>query len=369
MTILKAYPISLVNAGPEWEAFLKLPTIIQKINQYLWVPPLDDQERLQLSPSTNPFFKHADYQAFLCEKDGVIVGRVLATIDYELTQKGVGHFGHFESIFDQDVVSSLLAKAEAWFKERGILEIHGPLNFTIFNQYRLMTKGHTLSPYVGEPRNPGYYVPLIENCGYERLKSWQSWDLTNSHVRTYADHLRTKRGQPGEANPKIKFVACHLNNLHLEWDEIFPLWNQLIREDYGYSQINLPEFLFSQAVLQTLIKSNCLYKALDENQKVVGFILAHANLYHEFLKVNGDMSKVNLLKNTHPQQFVLHKMLMVPKLRNQEIETEFLQLFIRQRLEAGLSSLATSPTALDELGPFESLFPPTREYSIFRKLL
>ena len=69
-----------------------------------WVPPLVMERKTFFDPKQNPYFKFADVAYFIAERDGQAVGTIAATVDHELqkTEPGIGLFGFFEFVDDED---------------------------------------------------------------------------------------------------------------------------------------------------------------------------------------------------------------------------------------------------------------------------
>src|SRR5689334_12789248 len=98
--------------------FIRLPWEIYKDDKN-WVPPLIFDVRNNLNPQKNPFFKHAEIDFFLAEKDGKLVGRIAAIKNdahNEFHKDKAGFFGFFETIDDEEVSDLLLDTACDWCK-------------------------------------------------------------------------------------------------------------------------------------------------------------------------------------------------------------------------------------------------------------
>ena len=77
-----------------------------------YVRPLDMEIEQTLDPKKNPFFEHGEATAFVAYRDGVPVGRITASIDFDhLTRyrDDTGFFGFFETVDDPEVATALEA--------------------------------------------------------------------------------------------------------------------------------------------------------------------------------------------------------------------------------------------------------------------
>src|SRR5690606_22285624 len=134
------------------EAFIELPFALYA-DDARWIPPLRLEQRFALSEH-NPFFGHGEMRCFLARGEGgAPVARAAAIINHELAPGGepVGLVGFFESRDDAPAAEAVLDAACAWLRERGRRAAWGPVNFSIYHQYRLMTKGWDRRPFFGEP--------------------------------------------------------------------------------------------------------------------------------------------------------------------------------------------------------------------------
>lgn len=78
--------IRQVESRKDFRRFVKYPYRLHR-DEPRWIPPLIGQQYRVLNPRTELYFQHAEPAAFLAERDGQLVGRVLAHIDHELTAK------------------------------------------------------------------------------------------------------------------------------------------------------------------------------------------------------------------------------------------------------------------------------------------
>ena len=98
--------------------FIKFPFTIYKNYKY-WVPPLNMEQKTLLNKEKNPFFKGAEAEYFLAERDGKVVGRIAAIKNNQHLKyhnDDSGQFGFFECIDDQEVADALFNKAKEWIK-------------------------------------------------------------------------------------------------------------------------------------------------------------------------------------------------------------------------------------------------------------
>src|SRR5512141_1319038 len=111
--------------------FLRLPfSVYRHIPQ--WVPPLQMDERLRLSPKRFPFYKHSQAAFFLAYDGTRPIGR-LAALDNrrynEFHKTRTAFFYLFECENNKDAATALFHAAFAWACARGLDRITGPQGF------------------------------------------------------------------------------------------------------------------------------------------------------------------------------------------------------------------------------------------------
>jgi hypothetical protein len=129
----------------------------------------------------NLFHKHGKSHFFLAERNGKVVGRCNAFINFhhnEHWKDKVGFFGNFECIQEPEVSRQLLAAAEAWVREQGMDTIRGPQNFPVNEATPgFLVDGFASRPVIYYHYNKSYYKDLALACGYQPSMSVLSWEV------------------------------------------------------------------------------------------------------------------------------------------------------------------------------------------------
>ncbi len=133
---IAGYTIASIDpSSPEIRDFAQLPHI-RGLNSL--APPATDVMR-QLGPDSL-FYRHGETRLFACYKNKQLVGRVVASVDYDLPDQDVGHFGYFEVSPDKTCAGILMHASEEWLKEKGKKRVEGPVNLNMLAGYRLQTR-------------------------------------------------------------------------------------------------------------------------------------------------------------------------------------------------------------------------------------
>jgi GNAT superfamily N-acetyltransferase len=138
----------------------------------------------------NPFYRHADTEFYIAERDGEMVGRIAAIVNHNHNKEHsdkAGFFGFFETINDPQVAKALFDRAGSFLKSKGMTSMRGPANPSVNDEYGLLVGGFDVSPTILMTYNPEYYIPLIENYGFKKAKDLYAYLLSQDTV--YSDRL------------------------------------------------------------------------------------------------------------------------------------------------------------------------------------
>ena len=147
-------------------------------NDPFWIPLLISEEKGLLGFANDPFYERNSVQTFLAERDGEVVGRISAILNVghlERYNDGVGFFGFFESVDDQNVANALFNAASEWLREKGAKVIRGPMNPSMNHTVGLLVDGFDSSPFFMMTYNPRYYEKLFEEAGFSKSQDLYSY--------------------------------------------------------------------------------------------------------------------------------------------------------------------------------------------------
>lgn len=238
-------------------------------------PKSEINEAALLDKQTNFFFpdggKLKSYVA-LCH--GNVVGRIGAMINPKINsgKAKLGFVGLFESIENYQVSKILLDTAVGWLKSEKCNMIWGPMDFSIWHNYRFLIDNFDSKPIFGEPRNPNYYPRFFEKYGFVKAVNWKSYltdqQETDKVIQNFKPHARI-------------FDLLDYSLLKFDMgkkEKLLETAHQLISKTYtgfvAYSNISKENFLNMYTHLPEVIDSERTVFIINPIGKVIGFILA-----------------------------------------------------------------------------------------------
>ncbi len=114
------FTIRPVRTAADTKKFIDFLYAHYKDDQHFAFPLRMDREKL-IDKKKNPFYKHSEMELFLAEREGRVIGRIGAIVNYNHNKEHsdrVGFFGFFECINDQEVANALFEEAKKFVKSK-----------------------------------------------------------------------------------------------------------------------------------------------------------------------------------------------------------------------------------------------------------
>jgi GNAT superfamily N-acetyltransferase len=116
------------------------------------------------------FFTEIEHTLLVASDGGVDCARCAASINrryQKARREAVGAIGYFAALPDRRAcVRSMLEKAEAWLRERGVTRIVAPFNGAAILGAGVRTDGFDEPPIFPFPWHPPYYSAYLKEAGY-----------------------------------------------------------------------------------------------------------------------------------------------------------------------------------------------------------
>ena len=165
---MSSYQIREVQSRKDLMRFVQFPDELYRgCPQY--VPALHNDQVRSLT-CVAPL-KYCSHKLWLALDGDRVVGRISGMINPRYNErygKKRARFGWFDCIKDFEVARLLIGTAEAWAKEQGMDEIHGPLYYNTFGKQGMLVEGYDHVPPFNCLYNFPYYNDYVQELGYEK---------------------------------------------------------------------------------------------------------------------------------------------------------------------------------------------------------
>ena len=248
----------------QWEIYRSSPQ---------WVPPLLMDRRKLVDTKKNPFFKHADIEFYLAERNGIIVGRIGAIVNHNHTKEhgdATGFFGFFECIDDQTVADVLLGRAEEFLRSHGMKAMRGPATPSVNDEYGLLIEGFEYPPAVLMSYNPAYYASLLEGYGLRKTRDLVSYLLSQDTVMSEKLQRVTQRVRERQG---VTIRPMNMKEFDNEIERVKAIYNTAWASNWGAVSMTDQEIESMAADLKQVIVPEVVLFAEKEG-KTVGFALS-----------------------------------------------------------------------------------------------
>lgn len=287
--------ITTVNNKNDLMRFIKFQWKIYQGDKY-WVPPLLMDRKKILDKQKNPFFKHAEAEYFLAERNDEIVGRI-AAIKNDLHNKyhndKTGFFGFFECINDQEVANMLFDSAKNWLKSKGLDTMRGPANPSSNDEYGMLLEGFEDEARILMTYNPKYYLELCENYGFKKVKDLYAYKL--EHDKVISSSKLKRVAEIAAKRAEIKITQLNMKNFYSDVEKVKFVYNKAWAPNWGFVPMTDEEIDALAKDLKPLAEpSLVLFGEIKGN--LVGFALTLLDYNYIFKQLNGKLLPFGFLK-------------------------------------------------------------------------
>ncbi|MFA5619764.1 MAG: GNAT family N-acetyltransferase [Weeksellaceae bacterium] len=247
-----------IHSRKDLKDFVRFQLNLYKGNPY-FVPPIISEEVKDLNPQDNPVFENIKPHYFLAYRNGEIVGRVAAFINWtEVKNQGAEkiRFGHFDVIDDLEVTKALLTKVEELGKAHRLKYMEGPMGASNLETAGMLTEGFDRLGTAIALYNYEYYPKHFQQLGFAVEKKWIEFYLTvpdaiEEKIYRFADLVTEKYKlkilhfkNSKELQPYIKPVFDLIDESHHDLDTFVPI-SEKQKEFYAkkYTQLLNPEYI------------------------------------------------------------------------------------------------------------------------------
>ena len=255
-----------------------------------FVPPLHKGQEYDLMKS--PSLEYCRRKMWIVEDvSGQVVGRICAMINpryNEKYDKKRVRFGWFDLINDVEVARLLIETAEAWAKENGMDEIHGPLFYNTLGRQGMLVDGFDkLAPFSCLYNYP-YYVDMVQQLGFEKECDWLQYMMradqdVEPRMKAIADRLMQRYKLRVADFDKLKKNEQTVKDFFRIYNESFD------GRVYNFVPFTDAEIEAEMEQILPQLNSKLCCVLMDENDEVAAFGISIPCLSRAMQKAKGSM--------------------------------------------------------------------------------
>ena len=343
------------------EPFAELPHRLYEEDPN-WVPPPPGAVQ-RLLGADNPFFNYGALEAFVAWDGDRPVGRVAAIDNPRLEREGepVGLIGFFEAENRYEITEALLTRAIDWLARRGRRRIWGPMNFSMWHSYRMMTRGFDATPFFGEPYNPPHYPEHFERFGFSPIARYYSWDLGESAMRGILDKARPFLPALEAANEGYRIEPLNVDRFQDEVVRIHGVLNESFATAFEYSPITARELQFIFDGYERFMIPELAQIVVSPEDEPVGYLAT----YPDVAPMLRAAREGGGAASTSPDRVILHTMVLKKAHRRRYLIERFLVPMAETIMNEFGYRQAVGALAREGPTIYDSTGDPSRAYALY----
>jgi ribosomal protein S18 acetylase RimI-like enzyme len=335
----------------EMKQFVTFPFSVYKDNKY-WVPPIIKDEIDNFDPKINPVFENSDAQFFVAIRDGKIVGRVVAIINWfevEKQQIKKMRFGWFDVIDDLEVSKVLLNKVKEIGLENNLKYIEGPIGFNNLDKTGVLVEGFdhigTMITWYNHP----YYKEHLEALGFVKEKEYLENKFKFKNVDgVYFDRVSNiiKRRFKLKALDftKTKDILPYV-------DQMFEVFDKSYSKLSSFVPISESQIAFFKKKYISFINPEYIKFVVDEQHKVVAFAIVMPSFSEALQKAKGKLfpfGLFHLLKaRKHSKDVTFYLIGVHPEYQNKGVHAIIFDQYTKTFTPLGIETCIRTPELED----------------------
>lgn len=282
--------IKTVTTRKDLKTFVRFANRLYKGNKY-YVPSMPFDDLNTLDKKKNGAFDFCEAEYWLAYKDGELVGRVAAIVNYKANEAwkvNQVRFGWFDFIDDLEVSKALLDAVIAFGKARGMSQIVGPLGFTDFDPEGMLVEGFDRLSTMALIYNHPYYPEHMKKHGYVKETGWVEYRITIPEELP-EKHLRIAEIVKEKYNLKIVKKTKRQIRKEKYGHKLFRLINETYCVLYGYSLLSEKQIDQYVDVYLGLVDMEMLTFIEDANGELIGAGITIPSMSEALQKCNGEI--------------------------------------------------------------------------------
>ncbi|MEZ4811076.1 MAG: GTP cyclohydrolase [Allomuricauda sp.] len=345
--------IKKVSSKADLKQFVKFPFALYKDSPY-WVPPIIKDEMESFDETKNPVFQNAEASFFLAYRDGKVVGRVAAIINWlEVKEQNLKkmRFGWFDFVDDLEVSKALLDKVEEIGKKHHLEYMEGPVGFSNLDKVGVLIEGFdhigTMITWYNHP----YYQSHYEKHGFKKEKEY----LENKFLAANADptlfykaHLLVKKRYG------LREVNFERSKDIMPWvDKMFDLFNETYSRLSSFVKITDVQKEYFKKKYISFINPEYIKFVVDEKDELVAFAIVMPSFSKALQKARGRLFPTgifHLLKAKKESKDVIFYLIGIhPNYQNKGVTAIIFNEYHKTFTQKGIVNCIRTPELEDNI--------------------
>lgn len=340
-----------VKTKSDLKAFVKFPFKLYKDSQY-WVPPIISEELKTFSKKDNPVFNDAEAILFLAYKNGEIVGRIAAIINWlEVKNQSLKkmRFGWFDFIDDLEVSQALINRIEDIGRIHNLEYTEGPVGFSNLDKVGVMTEGfESIAPMITWYNYP-YYIKHYEAAQYKVEKSYSESKFPFENVKPEfffkAQELIKRRYQL----KALKFTKT--SEVMPYADKMFDLFNESYASLSSFVAITDIQKEYFKKKFISFVNPEYIKFVVDKDDNLVGFAIVMPAFAKALQKIKGKLFPFGfrhiLHAKKHSKDVIFYLIGIHPDYQNKGVHAVIFNEYYNTFTEKGIQTCFRTPELED----------------------
>lgn len=282
------YKVVEVTSSRDLKKFIDFPNELYKdCPQY--VPALFSDQKKSLTAA--PSLEYCTHKMWMVTDGKKVAGRICGMINPRYNErygKKRVRFGWFDTVNDIEVARLLIETAEAWAREQGMTEIHGPLYYNTLGKQGMLVEGFENIPPFNCYYNYPYYNDLVTSLGYEKECDWLQYKMAaDQEVPEKMQNIAKRLME------RYKLTEGDIDSLKHD-KSLVKKFFEMYNESFAGAVYNFVPFTEeemeeeAEQTLGLLDKKLCCFLQ-DENGEVVAFGISFPSISKALQKAKGSM--------------------------------------------------------------------------------
>jgi len=281
--------IQKVTSKKDFLSFVTLPNKLYKNNPY-YVPAIIKEELNAISPNQNPVYNNAEASFFLAIKEGKVVGRIAAIVNWieiKEQKKSKVRFGWFDVVDDLEVTKKLIQTVIDFGKHHNLNSIEGPVGFSNMDKAGLLTKGFKELNTMITWYNASYYKTHLLALGFEEAATWVEFKIdipkeTRPKVIKVAKIIQDRYKLKIIKFKKNKEILPHVNRM-------FELLNKTYSELQTFVPIQQYQIEHYKKKYLPFVNPDYITCVANEKNQIIAFSIIMPSFSKALQKANGKL--------------------------------------------------------------------------------